>query len=78
MVATGFSPTSRNYRFGKELAKTGTCSIESEGCVALLSFLERFGKKKDGFPLIRALEEIIMKGADVHTVFRNLIHGAAA
>lgn len=72
-VATGFSSYSRNNRFGEEIARNGVCAIKSEGCASLPLFAELLSYKKDSPPLFRALEEVIIGGANAKERFAQLM-----
>lgn len=64
LVATGISDFSRNHEEGKKIAQTGVCSATSEGCVSLPSVIALLGNSAD-FPLLKTLEHIFTKHADV-------------
>ena len=72
LIATGYSPYSRNREVGVELVKTGTCCLESEGSRSLSGIATRLGVKKTRFPLFVALENILIKNQDVKTTFQGL------
>lgn len=69
LVATGFSPYSRNRRAGDELVRTGKCLVKSEGLLSLPSLLTLLGKKKDKFPLLKVLEKVCINGENAKKVF---------
>lgn len=73
LVATGFSGFSRNSRSGEEIARTGVCNIQSEGCASLPHFLQLLPDDRSTFPVLQGLEHIIVDGKDAKEVFTKLI-----
>ncbi|MBI4139218.1 hypothetical protein HY479_03655 [Candidatus Uhrbacteria bacterium] len=71
LVATGFSPYSRNRQAGEELIKTGRAN-KSEGMSALTSVLFLLKEKKSELPLLLALEEAVIKRQPAKIVFERL------
>lgn len=72
LIATGYSPHSRNRKVGEEVAKTGKCCLESEGQISLQSLLELLGERKNIFPLLIALENILMSHQNAKEVFERI------
>jgi glycerol-3-phosphate dehydrogenase (NAD(P)+) len=72
LIATGYSPYSRNRRVGEELVKTGTCCLESEGSRALPIFVSAARRQGLSLPLLAVLETIFVKNQDVKTSFEKL------
>ena len=52
LVATGYSPYSRNRQAGDEIVATGTCAIPGEGLLSLPAFSTRLGANAASFPLL--------------------------
>lgn len=72
LIATGFSPFSRNRTVGGELAAKGVCSVKSEGCVSLAPLLIRLGRDAGRFPCLAALRRVIIDGEHAKTIFNAL------
>ena len=73
LVATGFSGFSRNSRSGEEIAHTGICNIQSEGCASLPFLLHLLPGDRSVFPILHGLERIIVDGKDAKEIFTKLI-----
>jgi glycerol-3-phosphate dehydrogenase (NAD(P)+) len=73
LIATGYSPYSRNREVGNELVKTGTCCLESEGSRSLPIIASLLGQEKNTLPFFTALEEILIKNQNAKTIFENFI-----
>lgn len=74
LIATGYSPCSRNRRVGEELVKTGKCCLEYEGPRSLPHITTLLRKRKLQPPfLLAALNNILIRGQDAKTVFENYI-----
>jgi len=59
LVATGYSPYSRNRQAGDEIVATGTCAIPGEGLLSLPAFTKRLGAASaTNFPLLGLLGKI--------------------
>lgn len=59
LVATGYSPESRNYQFGYAIAQGRVSSVPCEGPMALTILQKRLGIKINKFPLLLALRNIL-------------------
>jgi glycerol-3-phosphate dehydrogenase (NAD(P)+) len=70
-IATGFSRYSRNHQVGDDLVHTGTFTVKSEGVVALPSVIKRLGKNAKRYPLLTAIEAVVMKRRPAHVVFER-------
>ena len=73
LVATGFSPHSRNRRYGEDLVKYGTCPIVSEGCASLPQLLDRLGDLRGRLPVIDAVVRVVLDHEKAAEVFGGLI-----
>ncbi|KKU77520.1 MAG: Glycerol-3-phosphate dehydrogenase [NAD(P)+] [Parcubacteria group bacterium GW2011_GWA2_47_64] len=69
LVATGFSPYSRNNHFGEKLVMTGVCNIKSEGNASLPALSRLLKKPRAVFPLLETLEDVILRGANAKERF---------
>ncbi len=73
LVATGFSPHSRNRGVGESLIKEGRAP-KGEGVVSLPSILEMVAPEVKKFPLLSALRDVILEKKDARVVFAE-VHG---
>lgn len=73
MVATGFSPHSKNRTLGEHWAKEGKAPFESEGQVSLPQLLEVLGHRAKKYPTLMALKETLIGKKKVRTVFGKLL-----
>lgn len=73
MVATGFSPHSKNRTLGEHWAKEGKAPFESEGQVSLPQLLEVLGHRTKKYPVLVALKETLLGKKKVRTVFGKLL-----
>lgn len=67
LVATGFSPSSRNRRYGEEIVRHGSCPFTSEGCASLPYLLDRLGDLRGRLPALDAVVRVVIareKAAD--------------
>jgi glycerol-3-phosphate dehydrogenase (NAD(P)+) len=76
LIATGFSPHSRNCRVGQELVVTGECKTVSEGAQSLpqVIALLKIKTKANQFPILEALAGIVIGKQDATTRFHQLLH----
>lgn len=74
LIATGYSPYSRNQQIGNELVRTGSCQIKSEGVLALPSILALLDKNKTRFLLLNALQKIIIDKQNAREVFQKIVY----
>ena len=72
-VATGFSPYSRNRKFGDELVKTGECCAGSEGFASLPSLIELIGSNVSKFIILNALQQMVINKKNPKEVFEQLL-----
>lgn len=73
-IATGFSRYSRNHQVGDDLVHTGVITVRSEGVVALPSAIKRLGARAKRYPLLMAIEAVVLKRKPAHTVFERYFH----
>jgi len=73
LVATGFSPHSKNRTLGEHWAKEGKAPFESEGQVSLPQLLEVLGHRTKKYPTLVALKETLIGRKRVRTVFGKLL-----
>ncbi len=73
MVATGFSPHSRNCRVGHELVQNGECSTVAEGAEALPQMLELIGDKLNNFPLLKVIADVVEHNQPARATFHTLL-----
>lgn len=72
-LATAFSDDSSNRTFGKEVAKKGSSKKYAEGNVSLPAVLEVLGSRKRRYPMLSALEQVLIKKKKAKTEFDNLL-----
>ena len=73
-LATAFSPSSRNRTLGEEIVRSGLCTFQSEGLIALPSLVNRLDKKTQSFAILHALRRILLQGKhhELSTLFSKL------
>ncbi|HTM67905.1 MAG TPA: hypothetical protein VL426_01260 [Candidatus Binatia bacterium] len=75
LVATGFSPHSRNRRFGEEIVKNGSCPLESEGCASLPPLMARLGDVRSEAKALEAVHRVVIGREKAAEVFGGLWGG---
>lgn len=75
LVATGFSPHSRNRRYGEEIVKHGSCPFESEGCESLPHLMARLGDVRANLAALDAVHRVIVGHEKAAEVFGGLWGG---
>lgn len=73
LIASGFSPHSRNRRSGEEILKWDPKSIMSESVASYPSVVAILGKRINRFPYLTALSGIVLKRKDAHAVFKKFL-----
>jgi glycerol-3-phosphate dehydrogenase (NAD(P)+) len=73
MVATGFSPHSKNRTLGEHWAKTGKAPHESEGQISLPQLLQTLGRRASKYPVLMALKATLIGRKKVKAVFAGLL-----
>ena len=74
LIATGFSPHSRNCRAGSELVISGECTTVSEGEVSLPLLFNLIKKDIKHYPVLRALCDIIVSGSNASKRMQRLLY----
>lgn len=72
LVASGYSPYSRNRQVGNEIVKTGACCLESEGLKSLPVIAKIAQERNLLLPLLFVLEAIVINGQDAKSSFEKL------
>ena len=73
LTATSTSVNSRNRQVGQDLVTKGECCLDSEGTLALASFLTRVEKILVELPFLRSIKEVVINKEDPEYVFTNLV-----
>ncbi len=73
LVATGFSPYSKNRTLGEAWAKRGNAPFDSEGKISLAPLLEVLGTRAKKRRLLLALKATLLQGKPVKPVFEKLL-----
>lgn len=73
LVATGFSPHSKNRTLGEHWAKTGKAPHESEGKISLKPLLKILGARAKKRRLLMALKATLLDGKKTRAVFEGLL-----
>ncbi len=73
LVATGFSPFSKNRTLGERWAKTGKAPHESEGQVSLPALLTVLDGRAKKYPLLMALKATLIDRKKTREVFEKLL-----
>jgi len=68
LIATGFSPHSRNCKVGHEIVQSGECITVSEGASSLPQMLELLQQKKVHAPLCEGIGNIVAGAASAHDI----------
>lgn len=64
LIATAFSPLSRNRKTGEELGKTNVCCLQSEGSRSVGPVVKLLGKNAAKFKFLGILKSIILDGKE--------------
>lgn len=77
LLATGFSPYSRNGKVAREFAKTGECPslYASEGCVSIVSVWKSARTVRNQAPVLGALAAIFIQNQKPLQAFEALWNG---
>lgn len=70
-IATGFSPCSKNYTAGLELARDGVAKTMSEGLASFDSIMKLLHGHVEKFPLLSSLKRIIVDKEPASAVFSD-------
>jgi len=71
LIATGFSPYSKNRQTGSELVKTGKCCVGGEGATSFPAVWSRLGVLTKNFPILIMLRKIIIQHQNAKKLFEN-------
>lgn len=73
LIATGYSPHSRNRQVGEEeIIKTGQY-LQSEGYGALPVIIDLLGEKRLGLRVLFALKQVLLEKRNAKTIFGQLL-----
>jgi glycerol-3-phosphate dehydrogenase (NAD(P)+) len=74
LVATSFSPYSRNRQTGEELVRKGQCAVPGEGIRSLPAIRKLLGRNnKRDFKLLNLLLAVCLRNEDVKKAFEDLL-----
>jgi glycerol-3-phosphate dehydrogenase len=73
MVATGFSPHSKNRSAGEAIARKGKSPHVSEGMASLPQLIKVLGPRAKAYPLLSALRAVVVGGKKARAVFEGLL-----
>jgi glycerol-3-phosphate dehydrogenase (NAD(P)+) len=73
LVASGFSPLSRNFQVGVNIGKRGESDISSEGRRAIPRIYERVRAESANLPLFSALYFVIVEKSDPNLILYSII-----
>lgn len=68
MVATGFSPYSRNCKVGQEIVQNGECVTVSEGGESLPQMVELLKQASISAPIVSSIAKIVAGEVSAHTI----------
>lgn len=73
LIATGFSPDSKNHQAGRELALTGKCDNPGEGLISLPQLIQLIGEETaEQLPLLSAIKRFALDGENVKETLQSL------
>lgn len=74
-LATAFSPSSRNRTLGEEIVRSGACSFQSEGLIALPSLIKRLQGKTQAFAILHTMRKTLLQGRhqEIDVLFARLL-----
>jgi glycerol-3-phosphate dehydrogenase (NAD(P)+) len=72
LIATGFSPGSKNRQYGEEIVRRGSCPFVSEGCASLPHLLDRIGVLRGRLAALDAVARVILEGEKAADAFGGL------
>jgi len=73
LIATGFSPYSKNRATGVTMAQTGKCCVGGEGVVSFPAVWQRLGVGAKKYPLLVILHQILNNQKNVKKIFENYL-----
>lgn len=68
-IATGFSPCSKNYTAGLEIARDGAAKTVSEGLASFNSVMKLLSGHVEKFPLLSAIKKVVVDKNPADPVF---------
>jgi len=71
LVATGFSPYSKNRETGRVITQTQKCCVGGEGSVSFPAIWKKLGTKIKIFPVLSIVEKILIKHQDAKKLFEK-------
>lgn len=74
LVATGFSPYSKNRETGRVIAQTQKCCVGGEGAISFPAVWSRLGKEAKKFPILFMLYKILIKNQNAQALFQKYFH----
>lgn len=73
LIASGFSPYSRNRKTGEEILKWNAASIESESMASFPSLSAMLGSRAKQFPIFFMLSRVLLGKSDPRRAFEKLL-----
>lgn len=73
LLATGFSPASKNHSFGRAIAENGSANFKSEGSSSLQPFLEKIRCRTEKYPVLHLLRLVLLEGKSARKAFEEMI-----
>jgi len=77
LLATGFSPFSRNRSAGHEMIVSGACARKSEGLVSVKPFIAMLGDAKANYPLLCLIESALVDCTQASALFESYFNKTA-
>lgn len=74
LVATGFSPHSKNRSAGEAIARRGKSPHVSEGMASLPQLLAVLGSRARKYPLLTSIKTVILEKEKAKRAFEKLLH----
>ncbi|MFA6429245.1 MAG: NAD(P)H-dependent glycerol-3-phosphate dehydrogenase [Patescibacteria group bacterium] len=74
LLATAYSPYSRNRSTGEELIEKKVCERKSEGLVSVEPLMTLLQKKEDTYPLLALVARVIRQSCDARDAFEAYFH----
>lgn len=71
LIATGFSPFSKNRETGAVLARTGKCCVGGEGATSFPAVWQRLGASAKNYPILFMLRKILVNHQNVQKLFKD-------
>lgn len=71
LLATGFSPYSKNRETGRVVAQTHKCCVGGEGAISFPTVWKKLGAKRKIFPILNIIKKVLIKRQDAKKLFEN-------